>query len=76
MEERLKARIDTTHRRTEALLMQAIKGDIQAAIDRGQTPLPISSLSPRRGHDADQGVGASCTTQGVGPSGTSQDPLV
>ncbi|MFS7935398.1 hypothetical protein Hanom_Chr05g00402971 [Helianthus anomalus] len=60
------ARIDAHHRRTEALLMRAIRGDIQAAMDRGRIPL----LSPRPGQVADQGAGASGTSQEV------QDPTV
>ncbi|MFS7931948.1 hypothetical protein Hanom_Chr04g00361991 [Helianthus anomalus] len=70
MEERLQARIDAAHRRTEALLRRAIKGDIQAALRRGDTPLPIPLLSPRPGHDADHGAGP------LGTSQEGQDPQV
>ncbi|MFS7989015.1 hypothetical protein Hanom_Chr11g01041761 [Helianthus anomalus] len=58
MEERLQARIDATQRRTERLLMRAIQGDMQAGIRRGDTPLPIPSLSPYLREDADQGRGS------------------
>ncbi|MFS7946641.1 hypothetical protein Hanom_Chr06g00538771 [Helianthus anomalus] len=62
----LQARIDAHHTRTEGLLLRAIQGDIYAAIDRGRTPLPIPTLPPRPGQDADQGAGPGAT-QGWGP---------
>ncbi|MFS7951716.1 hypothetical protein Hanom_Chr07g00598391 [Helianthus anomalus] len=79
MDDRLQAWINAHHRFTEALLMRAIQGDIHPDIDHGRTLLPIPSLSPRPGEDADQGAGPSGATQGAGPSGTSQegqDPMV
>ncbi|MFS8028123.1 hypothetical protein Hanom_Chr16g01506761 [Helianthus anomalus] len=70
MEERLQARIDAAHRRTERLLMRAIQGDILEALRRGDTPLPIPPLLPRPRDNADQGAGPSDTSQ------EGQDPLV
>ncbi|KAJ0615078.1 hypothetical protein HanIR_Chr02g0069911 [Helianthus annuus] len=49
--------MDTAHRHMERLIMRAIQGDIQAAMARGEQPLPIPPLLPVPGEDADQGAG-------------------
>ncbi|MFS7981701.1 hypothetical protein Hanom_Chr10g00954081 [Helianthus anomalus] len=51
MEGKMQVWIDAHHARTDAFLMRAIQVDIQAAIERGRTPLSILTLSPRPGQE-------------------------